>query len=161
MEGNAEDEPGNHGVEGEVMSRKQVLRLNFDGSTALCKGCGFAMLTTDPEDYHRACLLEQARVATGTLEQYRAATLDYITCRRRPRCESCKKFEKMIRALGNDREPDDDGELARVKMLPAARNGKPLGHDVLFINGVSITTMSPGSVMALYVRDALKKVVKS
>ena len=151
------------------------------------------------------------------LKQYRAATLDYITCRRRPHCDSCKKFEKTIRELGNevplsifdtdsaspvsfslqdegkvifsigpdgsvtvnpdieiddvgrafwkavkrtasfaDTSTDDDGELARVKVLPAARDGKPSGFNVLFINGVLITGMSPDSIVAQAVNHALK-----
>ncbi len=81
------------------MSRAQVLRLNADGSRVLCKGCGVAMFTTDPEGYHRACF-----PADSLNTQYIAAAFDYITCRGRPHCESCKKFEKMIRALKREQE---------------------------------------------------------
>ncbi len=55
-----------------------------------------------------------------------------------------------------DATTDDDGQLARVQTLPAVSKGKPQGYDVLFINGVSITGMSPGSIVAKAVKKALK-----
>lgn len=57
-----------------------------------------------------------------------------------------------------DTSTDSDGQLARVKVLPAMRGGKPEGFDVLFINGVLITSIVPGNIIATALEEALKEV---
>lgn len=55
-----------------------------------------------------------------------------------------------------DLSTDNDGQLARMKVVPVVRGGKPQGYDILIINGVAITGMRHDSLVAQKVSEALE-----